>query len=342
MGEKNTVSGEYLSLPERFAQMFNAAVFQGKDLIQPQYLRELDPTERVILQQKKRKRGSKELQSRETYRDILKIYNEEAILLILGIENQDEIHYAMPLRHMLYDAGNYQKQWRNLKQKHQADHDLGNSSEFLSGFSISDRLLPVITLCIYWGSEPWNGPRNLHEMLDIPQELDQYKSMIGDYPLNLLEVCKLENLEQFSGELKALLGFVRYQKEKDNLLTFINQNRNLFESMSPETTRAISVFGNVHELDRCLQDYNKCRNNETTGGINVCVALQELMRDSELKGRREGKLEGKLEGGIFTLIEDNLEEGIPRERILEKLQRRFQLKPEEAENYFNRVTEQLS
>lgn len=39
------------------------------------------------------------------------------------------------------------------------------------------------------------------------------------------------------------------------------------------------------------------------------------------------------EEGIAAFILDNLEEGIPRERILEKLQRRFQLTESEAEEY---------
>lgn len=46
------------------------------------------------------------------------------------------------------------------------------------------------------------GPRNLHEMLDIPSDLDQYKHIIGNYPLNLLEVCRIEDLEQMEDNLE--------------------------------------------------------------------------------------------------------------------------------------------
>lgn len=73
-------------------------------------------------------------------------------------------------------------------------------AEFTSGFSKDDRLIPVITLAVYWGTEPWDGPRNLHEMLDIPRELLHYKDKIGNYGINLLEVQSIENLEQYSGE----------------------------------------------------------------------------------------------------------------------------------------------
>ncbi len=45
--------------------------------------------------------------------------------------------------------------------------------------------------------------------------------------------------------------------------------------------------------------------------------------------REEGLSEG-LQTGIKAFIADNLEEGIPRDRILEKLQRRFNLDYEAA------------
>ena len=36
--------------------------------------------------------------------------------VVLGIENQQHIHYAMPLRHMIYDAMGYLKDTRNYKR----------------------------------------------------------------------------------------------------------------------------------------------------------------------------------------------------------------------------------
>lgn len=58
-----------------------------------------------------------------------------------------------------------------------------------------------------------------------------------------------------------------------------------------------------------------------------------------MEGREEGRLEGRLEGlegGIEALILDNLEEGIPEKRIVEKLQRRFQLEESKAKEYYER------
>ena len=46
--------------------------------------------------------------------------------------------------------------------------------------------------------------------------------------------------------------------------------------------------------------------------------------------------DGMLEGGIQTLIMDNLDENVPEKRIIEKLQKRFHLKPEDAERYYQK------
>ena len=67
------------------------------------------------------------------------------------------------------------------------------------------------------------------------------------------------------------------------------------------------------------------------------MQLWEELAYERLEGRKEGLKDGKAEGlseglqtGIKAFIADNLEEGIPRDRILEKLQRRFNLDYEAA------------
>ena len=54
------------------------------------------------------------LRERLRHRDLLKLYtamqDERAIYLVLGLEVQALVHYAMPVRGMLYDALNYVRQ----------------------------------------------------------------------------------------------------------------------------------------------------------------------------------------------------------------------------------------
>lgn len=178
-------------------------------------------------------------------------------------------------------------------------------------------------------------------MLDIPPELEQYKSMITNYMLNILEVNSISNLDDYHGELKALLGLLRYQKDKTGLQTFVNNNRELFQSISPETVLAMSVLGNMKALEQYLPNdhLNDDNFSKEQGGIDMCQAIEEMIQDGERRGEKRGekrgfkhgKAYGFKRGGIQTLIEDNLEEGISETRILEKLQRRFGMTTEAAQ-----------
>ena len=65
-------------------------------------------------------------------------------------------------------------------------------------------------------------------------------------------------------------------------------------------------------------------------------AEREYLRKEAVEmGLEEGREQG-LQEGICAFILDNLEENVPKERILSKLERRFSLTPEQAEEYFEK------
>lgn len=49
MGKKDTITKEYLSRPDIFADAFNYFLFGGKKVIKPTDLQEQDPTELAII-----------------------------------------------------------------------------------------------------------------------------------------------------------------------------------------------------------------------------------------------------------------------------------------------------
>ena len=230
------------------------------------------------------------------------------------------------IRHMMYDAIKYENQRAAIEKGHKEKKDL-KGAEFTSGFAKTDRLIPVITLVVYWGSEPWDGPKNLHEMLDIPPELLHYKDRIGNYGINLLEVRSIDNLDQYTGELKALLGFMKYQKDKVALAEFVKENEDIFQELSRETVQAIAVLGNAKEVETYLN-----RSDQEKEAVNMCDALRDMIRDGERIGEVRGETRAKVMG-INAMIADNLEEGTAELRIAGKLQKHFSLTEEEAMEY---------
>ncbi len=67
----------------------------------------------------------------------------------------------------------------------------------------------------------------------------------------------------------------------------------------------------------------------------------QFMREAEERGLEQGRIERRMEGriegrieGIQAIILDNLEEGISKDRILIKLQKRFDLTEKQAAQYY--------
>lgn len=101
MGKKDTITKEYIRNPEIFADVFNKFLYNGRQVINPENLAELDTTETVLPYGE-----SGAAVPGQKYRDMLKLAMTDGNVAycILGIENQSDIHYAMPVKNMVYDA----------------------------------------------------------------------------------------------------------------------------------------------------------------------------------------------------------------------------------------------
>ena len=108
MGVIDTEGKKYLSKNKFFADMFNYILYDGKAVIQPEELRELDTTEIAIPY------GNGARVPVQKYRDLLKMWSaymdDTAVYVMLGAELQGNTHYAMPVKKGLYDMLGYARQ----------------------------------------------------------------------------------------------------------------------------------------------------------------------------------------------------------------------------------------
>lgn len=106
MGKSDAVTRTYMRENAVFADAVNYLIYNGKPVIKPENLREMDTEEVAVLSEKAGKK--KNVKTVMKYRDLLKLAvlmeDMEATYLIVGIEEQTKIHYAMPVRNMIYDA----------------------------------------------------------------------------------------------------------------------------------------------------------------------------------------------------------------------------------------------
>lgn len=159
VGKVDVSIKQWLKNKERFADLFNGVIFDGRRVVLASDLTEIDSESNVIITDKNGK--DKAIQR---YRDILMKWKSGISLAVLAIEAQEKIHYAMPVRSMLYDSLSYTEQMRDMWNKlDKADKTSMNSNEFFSRFRKSDKFNPVITLVFYHGNDEWDGATELYE-----------------------------------------------------------------------------------------------------------------------------------------------------------------------------------
>ena len=219
MGNIDKLTTKFMNHNDVFADAFNFFIYNGEKIIDASTLKPMDSHILLdIFDWDKPKQSYKTVQK---YRDVFKQavikYNGEAAYVLLGVENQTDIHYAMPVRNMIYDALSYAEQVSARGYYNKKNKTAKDGVEFLSGFLKTDKLIPVITLVVYFGVEKWDGPISLHEMLDTNN--DVVLKYIQDYRINLIEPSgiKEEELELFTSDLKEVLTFIKFSKDSEKI-----------------------------------------------------------------------------------------------------------------------------
>ena len=141
---------------------------------------------------------------------------EGPYLALLACESQSGVHYAMPVRNMLYDSLSYTEQIRRISESNRRKEGAGKMSgeEFLSGLRKEDRICPVITLVLYYGEKEWDGSRDLYGMFPGGQEEQMRKMLknyVPDYRINLVDVGKIHDPEKFTSDLQLIFGMLKYR-----------------------------------------------------------------------------------------------------------------------------------
>ena len=327
-----------------FADAFNYLIYNGKKVIDPAKLTEIDSTEialpfgnaEKVKAEKKRKEQEAEwssvknesvrkkntsrvgvkMDAVQKYRDVFKSVvikqDEKTSYVLLGIENQTDVHYAMPVRNVIYDALQYGRQVADIAADHRRnkkDFPGKSNGEYLSGFFKEDHIRPVITLVIHFGAEEWDGPLSLHEMMATRDM--EILSFVENYRIHLIDPAKLteEELNKFSTSLKEVMGYIKYSKDKEKLMEFLRKDTH--KTIEMNAARVIKTITNTPiEVSEEMEE------------IEMCKAIEDLILEGEAKGEAKG------------MIEICLEMNFSKEDILRKLQDKLNISMQQASEYF--------
>ena len=163
-----------------FADMVSAIIFDGHSVISPSSLHDCDSNESTYLH----------LFGIDRSRDVIKKYNHESYMIMIGIENQSTIDETMPFRVMGYDFINYINQNKNydMNKKMILKHNKENPDDKIN-LPIF-KLYPVTTIVLNYGEARWNKARSLKEMMHvIPENLQKY---INDWRINVINIRDMD------------------------------------------------------------------------------------------------------------------------------------------------------
>ena len=284
MGQVDSVTKAYVRRNVVFADIFNQFIYDGRQVIQPDSLRELDTTALG------RGRNGRLLQKN---RDVLKLAMKtdgRTAYCILGVESQTKIHYAMVVRNMLYDALRLDEQVRRICARNGKNKKYRSEAEFLSRFTQEDRILPVITVVIHFGPEPWDGATELQKLYSCQDEA--ILRLAPGYRLNLIDPAHMseDEIALYKTGMREIMQYLKYANDKDLLQAAVNNNPR-FQSVDRETAEVINVTANA-----------KLKYDESEEMIDMCKAIEDMRAESKAEGRQEGREEGALKKAKDTIL----------------------------------------
>ena len=275
-----------------FADIINVLVFHGK-----RYVKEENLMDGPTASQYKTAEGP----YNEKNRDICKEDVRNGVCYaIWGLENQTEINEVMPVRCMGYDYATYDRIVKKKKEKNkQKKIKVEYTRELLAG----QTLCPVVTLVLYFGTEKWDAPKTLWDLVKVPEELKEY---IPNYRINLVEVAFLddETIQKFSSDFRVIAEYFKEKRLGKEAEIMYNEKKK-WDHVA-EMMEFLHTFTN----DTRYRDFKSVMVEESQKGeVSMCTLLDAFEKKGIEKGIEQG-IEKGIEQGIKKGIEQGIEKGI--------------------------------
>ena len=239
-----------------FASFYNAAIFEGKQIIHPDRLVRYENDISFIIN------DSKRAEDKKRRRDIVVKSDINGIYCILGIEHQSSIDETMVIRCGIYEMLEYLKQAENKEYK---------------------RLVPQIIVVLYTGPKKWNSPVKLSDYFEIPEELKKY---FNDWKIILVDVKEMDTSkikdEQTRYFIEAIQAMYKGSYEDLKRLKKMKKENFLYAAI---------ITGSIDQVENVLEgdEMDMCEGMERMAeGFR-----SEGREEGILVGRNEGKLEEK-------------------------------------------------
>lgn len=248
----------FFKVKAHFADIINAMLFDGKDVIHANELLLCDSDETIYFVYENR------INVMERRRDILMHATVNGIPVYIGLEIQSTINYSMPYRLLLYDTMTYHLQYKLIDKDHREHF----------------RLTGVMSTVLYSGDRTWHQPHSLLDRILVPEPL---KGLMNTWKGNIHDIKEI-NVELLRNEkVKSLVSAVqtiyRWNKDTSTIKELV---------LSKEVAIVVAVMTNSEELVIRIEK-------EEREEVDMCQVLEEFKLESEMRGLERGLKQGKIQ-----------------------------------------------
>ena len=244
----------FFKVKAHFADIINAMLFDGKDVIHANELLLCDSDETIYFVYENR------INVMERRRDILMHATVNGIPVYIGLEIQSTINYSMPYRLLLYDTMTYHLQYKLIDKDHREHF----------------RPMGVMSTVLYSGDRTWHQPHSLLDRILVPEPL---KGLMNTWKGNIRDIKEI-NVELLRNEkVKSLVSAVqtiyRWNKDTSTIKELV---------LSKEVAIVVAVMTNSEELVIRIEK-------EEREEVDMCQVLEEFKLESEMRGLKQGKIQ---------------------------------------------------
>lgn len=157
---------------------------------------------------------------------------------------------------MLYDAVNYATQAQNVGTSNRKNKRV-KGDEFLSGYSKENRLHPVITLVVYWGTKEWDGSRCLWDMMDTDDPV--VRNFVTNYKMNLLIPGEINDFTPFVTSNKQVFEFMACSNDEQAMNALMDNNKE-FKNVPVDVVNLLNACTGANlEFDETKEVVDMCK-----------------------------------------------------------------------------------
>lgn len=264
MGTKDTTQKRLEDFEDIFADISNLLLYDGEDVIKENELETVTAKDTYTV----------EHQIHEVERDVAKRWRHHSLhISLIGLENQTDPDYKMPLRVICYDGASYRAQLNAEDPK---------------------KTYPVITLVLYMGTEKhWTAPKQLTDCFKYDERLSKF---ISNYKINVVELAWLsdEQIIKFKTEFRNFVELLR-----DTRLGRKPQYSPIQLKHVHELLQLMRIMSGNDEYEQLLKQttnnlkQNKLKGDEITMKKIVSLGFDEARAEARAAGLAEGEAQEK-------------------------------------------------